>query len=552
MFLDFKTDHDVSRKVLLDIVWNSPDFQYLHMLPPNHPTSPWMLDFYINPPSNEWINLKATNAYTKEEILKYQTFIGILSSTATRYPTDSGQRWKEMNVLWSRAANLITNLAIKKKYIEAMYEIGLDQGVIYFETRKNIYEQIYVLDPSPQYNSTYGRNYLNPMGEAEVEEILELSSSFAVKHPEFVGHKRISNVQRQSSIQSFHFYMENVIRMHNLYPDHVIGFDAVGEEDAGYAQLHYIGELAKLYNSTTGQLRVPLYLHSAETNWPDDLMASNLQDDMVPTLMNTYETILLSASRIGHGYGFIKHPYLLTLLKERQIAMEICVVSNQMLGFSPDIRNHPAQHFLRFGIPIVLGADDAGSFGYDNFTVDWYEAFMAWGLDLEDLRTIARNSLLYSGLNEVDKKAAIKLKWRPMWDTYIKNMYKAACLRNYSVETSSENRVKSVARILPVEGSKNGSTKVHILGRNFESGICQNVACRFGDRVSTKAAYISNQHILCESPDFGDGQERTVEVFLALDGTNFVSTRFNFTYKYDADHLYATKLTPTRAALSAG
>jgi len=546
----------VSRKVLLDIVWNSPDFQYVYMLPPTHPTSPWRLDFFVNPPSNEWINLKATGAYTKEEILRHQTLIGILSEDAKRYPTDPGIRWKEMNVLWNRSSDMISNLRIKEKYIEAMYEIGLEQGVIYFETRKNIYEEIYVLDPSPQYNSTYGRHYLNPMGEEEVGHIVRLSRNFAKKHPEFVGHKRISSAQRRSSFKKFNFYMENVVRMHNLYPDHVIGFDAVGEEDAGYSKLHYISEWLKLFNSTTGKPRVPLYLHSAETNWPDDLMASDFPDDLVSSLTNTYESILLSSSRIGHGHGFIKHPYLLTILKERQIPIEICVVSNQLLGFTADIRNHPAQHFIRYGIPIVLGADDPGTFGYDNFTIDWYEAFMAWGLDLDGLKTIAVNSLVYSGLSEEDKTDAIELKWRPMWDRYIMHMYEAACARDYVAEAAREDRVPTVARILPLEGAKNETTKMHILGRNFESGICRDVACRFGDQLSRNAVYISNQHILCESPEFFDEQERTVEVFLALDGTNFISTRFNFTYKYDAITIPTTPPTADfdnkPASLSAG
>ena len=527
------SDHDVSRKVLLDIVWNSPDFQYVYMLPPTHPTSPWKLDFFTYPISSEWINLKDTNAYTKEEILRHQTFIGVLSLNATRYPTDSGQRWKEMNVLWDRVSSLISNLPIKKKYIEAMYELGLEQGVIYFETRKNIYEEIYFLDPSPRYYSTYGRRYLDPMGDREIRVIMSLSRSFAKKHKEFVGHKRISTVQRKTWLKEFDFYMENVIRIHNLYPDHVIGFDVIGEEDAGYASIHFIKEWLKLYNRTTGKLRLPLYLHTAETNWPDDLMASSQPKDSMPTLANTYEAILLSASRVGHGYGFIKHPYLLTLLKQRQIPIEVCVASNQLLGFTPDIRNHPAQHFFRFGIPIVLGTDDAGIFGYDNFTVDWYEAFMAWGLDLEDLRTLAINSLTYSGLSEKDKKDAINNKWKPMWNRYIAEKYQAACSRDYVSEASEENRRAVVGGILPSVGVRRGSTNVHVLGRNFESGICKRVKCKFGDRVSSITSYVSNQHIICKSPDFGDGLERTVDVSLALDGINFVQTGFRFTYKYD-------------------
>ena len=37
---------------------------------------------------------------------------------AKQYPSDSGERWRQMNVLWSRMANVITNLPIKLLYLE--------------------------------------------------------------------------------------------------------------------------------------------------------------------------------------------------------------------------------------------------------------------------------------------------------------------------------------------------------------------------------------------------------------------------------------------------
>jgi len=180
----------------------------------------------------------------------------------------------------------------------------------------------------------------------------------------------------------------------------------------------------------------------------------------------------------------------------------------------------------------MLGSDDAGTFGYDNYTVDWYEVFMSWGLDLRDLRTFALNSLNYSGLSEKDKKDAIENKWKPMWDKYIADTYSTACSRSYADEAAGENRQMTFAGILPKEGAKTGSTKVHIFGRNFELGICKNVACKFGDKASKRAVYVSNQHLICESPVFGDRKERTVALSVAIDGSNFASTGFNFTYKF--------------------
>ncbi len=59
----------------------------------------------------------------------------------------------------------------------------------------------------------------------------------------------------------------------------------------------------------------------------------------------------------------------------------------------PDLRNHPAVTFYKSGVPIVIAGDDPGGFGYNDLTVDYYLIYMAWGLNLYDLREIANNSI---------------------------------------------------------------------------------------------------------------------------------------------------------------
>ena len=104
----------------------------------------------------------------------------------------------------------------------------------------------------------------------------------------------------------------------------------------------------------------PSFLHTTETSWPDDLLTSSVDGDLVPALQNAYESVLLRSKRIGHGYGFQKHPYLLEIVRQRNIAIEVCPVSSQILAFFPDIRNHPGQFYYRSGIPIVISPDDPG------------------------------------------------------------------------------------------------------------------------------------------------------------------------------------------------
>ncbi|ESO10413.1 hypothetical protein HELRODRAFT_134157, partial [Helobdella robusta] len=209
------------------------------------------------------------------------------------------------------------------------------------------------------------------------------------------------------------------IKLHKQYPRHVIGFDTAYYEEDGYSTLYYLTQ--HLSQQENGYQTIPLYLHTGETSWPDDLMTSSFEDNPVPTLENTYESILLNSRRIGHGKGFIKKPYLLQKLKERRIAVEICLTSNQILGMEPDLRNHYGQIMYKMGIPIVLSPDDPGTFGYDSHTIDWYSAFMSWGLNLGDLKQLALNSLTYSGMTRDERETAINKKWLPSWDLYIKN-----------------------------------------------------------------------------------------------------------------------------------
>ena len=103
----------------------------------------------------------------------------------------------------------------------------------------------------------------------------------------------------------------------------------------------------------------------------------------------------------------------------------------ELKGFMPDLRSHPAINFYRSGLPIVIAGDDPGSFGYNELTVDYYMAFMAWGLNLADLKVIANNSLIYSTVPDEVKTEGF-IKFNREWTSYIDMMYAKACQDNYN------------------------------------------------------------------------------------------------------------------------
>ena len=50
----------------------------------------------------------------------------------------------------------------------------------------------------------------------------------------------------------------------------------------------------------------------------------------LPTDINIIDAILLGTKRIGHGYAISKHPEAKKIAKEREVALEICPISNQV------------------------------------------------------------------------------------------------------------------------------------------------------------------------------------------------------------------------------
>ena len=86
-------------------------------------------------------------------------------------------------------------------------------------------------------------------------------------------------------------------------------------------------------------------------------------------------------------------------------------MSNLVLGYTLDLRCHPARAFLHQGIPVSISPDDPGFFDAEGVTLDYVYAFLAWELDLADLKKLCLNSLNYASISEDEKR-----KLRPFFD----------------------------------------------------------------------------------------------------------------------------------------
>jgi adenosine deaminase CECR1 len=506
----------ISKQKILDLIFNSP---LIHTLCVNVEDSykKWRLDFYNTAPTG-WVKVTSNlTLYSKENLLKHITMINILSPESIANPTDSGLRWKDLGPMFGMAGtNLVLYQNYTRMHLQAMFESALEENVQYLEARVTGLG-MYVLDDSV---SGGHRVIDNQDGDLWFQTATEEVEKFKKKHVEFIGYKEIVNGKRYANADQVENDLSRAFRLRQKYPHMIGGFDLVAEEDKGYSLLFFIDDFAKIHaeNKT-----LPLYLHTSETSWPNDLMTSLHPLDPVSTLDNVYEAIILGAKRVGHGLGFIKHPYLMQVLKDRKIAIEVNPVSNMLLGYVTDQRQHPAVTYIRYGIPVVLGADDPGTMGYDEFTVDWYEAFMAWGLRLVDLHSLAINSLQYSTMTTAEKESSFK-KYKVAWDKFISNMTTEACGQHFTATDAV------IYNIYPTEGSINSSTTVKVFGRHFQAAICQQIICRFGSKHSI-GRYVYNSLIMCDAPPQG-GIKTSVNFSISLNSGQEFSVQNNLTFSY--------------------
>ncbi len=280
--------------------------------------------------------------------------------------------WREFGDCFRRASELVHDPDLRAGHWRLMFESWIAENVQYVESRGW------------------------PVDEALVREARRRDPHFTVAYIPAAGRSNDRDSIRQT--------LERVLAERERDPAQVKGFDLVEEEDHSHGNLYFVEELlAARREAERRGFTLPLYLHSGETS---RAVSENL-----------YDAVLLGARRIGHGLALARHPLLMELVKQHDIAVEVCPISNQILGYVPDLRSHPAVSLLNAGIAVVLAPDDPGIMRH-TLSHDFYEAFLAWDLDLRDLKQLARNSLVYSAMDGDEKRQALT-EWESRWARFV-------------------------------------------------------------------------------------------------------------------------------------
>jgi len=199
--------------------------------------------------------------------------------------------------------------------------------------------------------------------------------------------------------------LETAFEMKKEFPDMISGFDLVADEAAGHNISFFEKNWAKLneLNKKYG-VEMPLFLHAGESN-----SALN---------KNVLDVALLNNKRIGHGLNLIYFPKTMEQIRKQNKLVEVSPISNQVLGYVSDMRNHPARVLLSNGIQCSISSDDPSVYGYAGLSYDFWVALVYWELDIKALKKLVFNSINYSSLNENEKKKSL-VYLNQQWNDFV-------------------------------------------------------------------------------------------------------------------------------------
>lgn len=146
------------------------------------------------------------------------------------------------------------------------------------------------------------------------------------------------------------------LKLKTEFPELICGFDLVGAEDRPNS-VGFYGDMLRAFQQTCKKekIEVPFMFHAGET-----LLDTGGSDD--PKNSNLYDSLLLEAKRVGHGYALLKHPVLLEKYREKKICLELCPISNELLHLCGNAREHPYPQLLAAGLHCTLNADNPSLF----------------------------------------------------------------------------------------------------------------------------------------------------------------------------------------------
>ncbi|KAL7953864.1 hypothetical protein V8C34DRAFT_295928 [Trichoderma compactum] len=378
--------------------------------------------------------------YTPGHVMKFSDFRNQFSSYYNEVPVDewllnklmfeeqeahhpfqtAAGAWEKFNGRTRMMKGLFNYATAYRAYTYQCLEDFVRDNIQYAEIRPNFMStnQLYTDD---------GNGTINNEGIMKIiiDEVERFQEDMKKKGQFFGGLKVIYCTPRSMDREKVKVALIECIEFKKKWPQWIAGFDLVGEEAKGYPIKAFVPELLEFKRECAAQnLDIPFLFHCGET-----------LDMGTDTDGNLVDALLLGSKRIGHGFALAKHPYVMQQMKAKGICLELCPISNEILGLTPRVGGHSMYQLLANNVHCTVSSDNGALFR-SSLSHDFYQVMVGKAdMGLFGWKQLAMWSIDHACLNEKEREN-MKYEWNQQWNVFLD-----------WVDTTHGNLVKDVAKI---------------------------------------------------------------------------------------------------------
>lgn len=259
--------------------------------------------------------------------------------------------WDKFGVRTRMMKGLFNYEKAYRSYTRLCLEHFIDDNIQYAEIRPNFMKtnQVYSNDGKRLFENEY-------IMEIIIDEYKKFKKEYESKRPDayFAGLKVIYCTPRSFSRELLKHALDECIRFKKKWPQWIAGFDIMGEEIKGHPLKYFAAEFLEFRRQCDEEgLDIPFLFHCGETLETGSEADANLVD-----------ALLLNSRRIGHGFALARHPYIMEHMKKRNICLEVCPISNEILGLTPRMNGHAVYNLLANNVHCTVNSDNGTFFRY--------------------------------------------------------------------------------------------------------------------------------------------------------------------------------------------
>ncbi|GJN73695.1 hypothetical protein PLICBS_007778 [Purpureocillium lilacinum] len=314
--------------------------------------------------------------------------------------------WEKFNGRTRMIKGLFNYETAYRTYTRRFLADLVADGILYAEIRPNFMTS----------NQLYRDDGSGPIDNAGimdmiVDEVTRFKEELAAAADgrAFGGIKVIYCTPRVFSPREVEAALDECFEFKQRWPEWIAGFDIMGEEAKGHPLKAFVPEfLAFQRRCASAGVSIPFLFHCGET-----LEGGTATDE------NLVDALLLGARRIGHGFALARHPHVLQRMRAAGVCLELCPISNEVLGLTGRVAGHAMYQLLAANVHCTVSSDN-GTIFRSSLSHDFYQVMVGKAdMDLFGWKQLILWSLEHACLGDAERRRVLHA-WEAQWDEYLR------------------------------------------------------------------------------------------------------------------------------------